>query len=53
MAANYGNFGGQGAVGLTGLARLSDKIVVSGAFGYAPVNDSSQFGGRVGMQIAW
>jgi hypothetical protein len=53
VAANYGNFGGQGAVGFTGLARLTDKIVLTGSLGYAPVNDSNQFGGRVGMQMAW
>jgi autotransporter adhesin len=53
VAANYGAFAGQGALGLTGLARLSDSIVLSGSFGYSVVNSSNEYGGRVGVQFAW
>src|SRR6185295_12551359 len=48
IAANYGTFAGQGALALTGLARITDNIVVSGSAGYGLRNDGNLLGGRVG-----
>jgi hypothetical protein len=53
VAANYGGFAGQNALGLTGLARLTDNLVLSGSLGYTVVNETTQLGGRVGVQLAW
>lgn len=53
VAANYGGFAGQSALGLTGLARLTDNLVLSGSLGYTVVNNNNEYGGRVGLQVAW
>jgi autotransporter adhesin len=53
VATSYGTFSGQNAVALTGLARLSENIVLSGSAGYGMGADAERFGGRVGMQVAW
>lgn len=53
VAANYGTFAGENALGLTGLYRLTGSIVVSGSMGLAPVNNTTDFGGRVGVQYSW
>jgi hypothetical protein len=53
IATNYGSFSGQSAVALTGLARLSDNVVLSGSAAYGMGIDAERFGGRVGMQYAW
>ena len=53
VAANYGTFAGGNAMGLTGLYRLTGNIVVSGSMGVAPVNNTTEFGGRVGVQYSW
>jgi autotransporter adhesin len=53
VSTNYGTFAGQSALGLTGLVRVTNNLVLSGSAGFAPVNDTNQFGGRVGLQYAW
>jgi autotransporter adhesin len=53
LAANYGTFGGEGGLALTGLYRLSNNVVLSGAAGYGVGPDAGQFGGRAGVQFAW
>ena len=53
VAANYGTFSGQNAMGLTGLLRASNNIVLSGSLGFTPVNSTNEFGGRVGVQYSW
>lgn len=53
LATNYGTFAGQSAVAMTAFARLSDNVVLSGSASYGLRSDVSQFGGRVGMQVAW
>ncbi len=53
VAANYGTFAGQSAFALTGLVRISDNIVASGAFAYGTGDQANQFGGRAGVQFAW
>jgi autotransporter adhesin len=53
IAANYGTFAGQNGVALTGLARITDRVVLSGSVGYGIGPDANQFGGRVGAQFAW
>ena len=53
VAANYRTFAGGNAMGLTGLYRLTGNIVVSGSMGVAPVNNTTEFGGRVGVQYSW
>jgi trimeric autotransporter adhesin len=53
IAANYGTFAGQSAVAMTALARVSDNIVLSGSASYGMRSDANEFGGRMGMQIAW
>jgi autotransporter adhesin len=52
LATNYGGFGGQNAVAFTGVARITDNIVLSAAAGYG-FDGGSQFGGRAGLQFAW
>ena len=53
VASNYGTFAGQSAVAMTALARLSDNVVLSGSASYGVRTDVNQFGGRVGVQMAW
>jgi len=53
LATNYGAFGGQSAVAVTGLMRITDNVVLSGAAGYGMGPDASRFGGRAGLQFAW
>ena len=53
VAASYGNFTGQGALGLTALGRVTDNLVLTGSFGYSTANNTNEYGGRVGMQVAW
>jgi len=38
---------------VTALARLTDNIIVSGSASYGMRTDVNQFGGCVGMQVAW
>jgi hypothetical protein len=53
VATNYGTFAGQGALAMTAMARLSDSVVLSGSASYGMRTDVNQFGGRVGVQMAW
>ena len=51
LAMNYGAFAGR--AGALGLMRLTDNVVLSGSASYGAGPDASQFGGRVGVQLAW
>jgi hypothetical protein len=53
VATNYGTFAGQSALALTGLMRISNNFVVSRSASYGVGDQANQFGGRVGMQVAW
>jgi hypothetical protein len=53
VAANYGTFGGESGLALTGLYRLTNSVVVSGSAGTGMGPDAGQFGGRAGVQFAW
>jgi hypothetical protein len=53
LAANYGAFGGESGLALTGLYRVTGNVVISGSAGYGVGPDAGQFGGRIGMQYAW
>jgi hypothetical protein len=51
LAANYGTFQSQNAVGLSSFLRLSDNVVLSGGMAYGV--DQKDFGGRAGMTFSW
>ncbi len=51
MAVNYGTYGGQSAVAVSGFVRLDQNWVVSASAGYGANVDT--FGGRVGLLTAW
>ena len=53
LAANYGAFGGESGLAVTGLYRLTGDAVLTGSAGYGMGPDAGQFGGRAGVQFAW
>ena len=51
IGTNIGNFDGESAVGMSGVAAVTDTWGVSGGFGVGL--GEGTLGGRVGFQAAW
>jgi len=49
VSVNYGNFEGDGAAAVSGVARLQGDLFFNGGLGFS----SSATGGRAGLTFAW
>jgi len=50
LGVNFGTFGGENAIAMTSIVRLTDDLVLTAGTGYGGNN---QYGGRVGLQFTW
>ena len=51
LSANYGAFRGQSGFAATGIARVSDNVLVHGGVGFGA--NHGGVGGRAGVTFAW